>query len=814
MMDLRFHLLLLLSQRKYNVKPRQQRTRCNLQVQEAPRTSNLRFADALLHIPKFASTFKSLLSNKEKLFELENTPLTENCSAVLLKTLLKKLGDPRIFLIPCDFHGLESCMALADLAGIAEDVFMQVGKLTFPADFVVIDYDSHDVVLDCCCYLSVSPTNNQLRSSSNPRQQATINNRRVTVQPIQGRHSSLAAGTSKTYTSGANGNNSGKQMIVVWYNCKGEGHIQILHEDELSFLADPWIAKAQTTQNVITHNATYQADDLDAYDSDCDDINSAKTALMANLSHYGSDDLAESRSKMILKQKDPMMSEKKVNTKPVDYAGFNQLLQDSETRFVPNTDLSAEQVFWSQNFLNSDEPNLSTRPTQVEVPKELPNVSMVNTRLKKLKHHLASFDVVVKERTTAIAITEGTWEFEHTKACFRDETIPFIKALKDLFNSFDQFFIDELCVTLETELQKDFIKRESYNKIFKQYTTLEKHCISLEVKTQLEHEIFQRDNSFSQQSVPSFDQLFEINELNSQSQEKDIIIKKLKERIKSLSGNIKKEKIKQELEEIETINIELDHRVTKLIVENEHLKRTYKQLYDSIKSSCIRSKEQCDDLIKQVNIKSAKNSDFNARLREKFLVITALKDTLSKIKGKAVVYEAVILHPIDPELLKIDVAPLASKLRNNRTAHYDYLKHTQEETTTLREIVKHERSLNLLNTSLDYAIVPELDSLINEASIASIVSRMLRILSYLRLTFYYRRRRSSRNRGSWICSSTLSCIPFRSSFGLVIVLPGRVPKPKDEVESGVDEPELGKPKLDKLVLDKLEVGFDLGKDYA
>nr|GFB38260.1 hypothetical protein [Tanacetum cinerariifolium]GFB41882.1 hypothetical protein [Tanacetum cinerariifolium] len=235
--------------------------------------------------------------------------------------------------------------------------------------------------------------------------------------------------------------------------------------------------------------------------------------------------------------------------------------------------------------MNSKEPNLSTRPTQVEVPKELPKVSMVNTSLKKLKHHLASFNVVVKERTTATAITEGTWGFEHTKACFRDEIIPFVKALKDLFNSFDQVLIDELskvqnvfhqmeqaveqhhveskrfqvrmnkvlnenerlleqviskdvvnivvtatvnnayepmhacerCVKLKTELQKDFIKRESYDKLFKQYTTLEKHCISLEVDTQLEQEIFQRDNSFSQQSVLSFDQVFEINKLNAQS---------------------------------------------------------------------------------------------------------------------------------------------------------------------------------------------------------------------------------------------------------------------------------------------------------
>ncbi|GJY68085.1 hypothetical protein Tco_0471067 [Tanacetum coccineum] len=58
------------------------------------------------------------------------------------------------------------------------------------------------------------------------------------------------------------------------------------------------------------------------------------------------------------------------------------------------------------------------------------------------------------------------------------------------------------------------------------------------------------------------------------------------------------DKIKKDLEEIETINIELDHRVSKLIAENEHLKQTYKQLYDSIKPARIRSKEQCDDLLK------------------------------------------------------------------------------------------------------------------------------------------------------------------------------------------------------------------------
>ncbi|GJZ95322.1 reverse transcriptase domain-containing protein [Tanacetum coccineum] len=139
---------------------------------------DISFTDALLHMPKFASTFKSLLSNKEKLFELAKTPLNKNCPAVLLKNLLEKLGDPGKFLIRCDFSELDECLALADLGasinlmplsvwkqlslpkltstriileladrsvkhpvGVAEDVFVKVGKFYSLADFVVVDYD-------------------------------------------------------------------------------------------------------------------------------------------------------------------------------------------------------------------------------------------------------------------------------------------------------------------------------------------------------------------------------------------------------------------------------------------------------------------------------------------------------------------------------------------------------------------------------------------------------------------------------------------------------------------------------------------------
>ncbi|GKA61969.1 reverse transcriptase domain-containing protein [Tanacetum coccineum] len=137
----------------------------------------LSFADALLHMPKFAPMFRKLLNDKDKMIELTKTPVNENCSAVILKKFPEKLGDPGRFLIPCDFPEMNECLALADLGasinlmplsiwkelslpaltktrmileladrtistptGIAEDVFVKVGTFFFPADFVVVDY--------------------------------------------------------------------------------------------------------------------------------------------------------------------------------------------------------------------------------------------------------------------------------------------------------------------------------------------------------------------------------------------------------------------------------------------------------------------------------------------------------------------------------------------------------------------------------------------------------------------------------------------------------------------------------------------------
>ncbi|GJW18704.1 retrovirus-related pol polyprotein from transposon TNT 1-94 [Tanacetum coccineum] len=161
-------------------------------------------------------------------------------------------------------------------------------------------------------------TNNQLRTSSNLRNQATIQDTRVTMQQVQERQGQSYVGTSyKGNATSSWGNNAGGQAKVVkCYNCQSEGHMarqctqpkrprnavwfkekailseaqefnQILDEEQLAFHADPGIPVGQAAQTTIPNTAAFQTEDLDAYDSDCDDVSNAKAILMDNLSNYG-----------------------------------------------------------------------------------------------------------------------------------------------------------------------------------------------------------------------------------------------------------------------------------------------------------------------------------------------------------------------------------------------------------------------------------------------------------------------------------------------------------------------------------------------
>ncbi|GKF59374.1 retrovirus-related pol polyprotein from transposon TNT 1-94, partial [Tanacetum coccineum] len=167
-------------------------------------------------------------------------------------------------------------------------------------------------------------TNNQLRTSSNPRNQATIQDGRVTMQQVQRRQGQSYSGTGYKSNATSSGGNkaSGHARVVKCYNCQGKGHMarqciqpkrtsnaswykdkamlaeaqeagQILDEEQLAFLADSGVLYGQALQTLIPNNAAFQTEDLDTYDSDCDDISNAKVVLMENISNYGSDVISE-----------------------------------------------------------------------------------------------------------------------------------------------------------------------------------------------------------------------------------------------------------------------------------------------------------------------------------------------------------------------------------------------------------------------------------------------------------------------------------------------------------------------------------------
>nr|GFB77435.1 hypothetical protein [Tanacetum cinerariifolium] len=187
---------------------------------------------------------------------------------------------------------------------------------------------------------------------------------------------------------------------------------------------------------------------------------------------------------------------------------------------------------------------------------------------------------------------------------------------KELFN---QCLIDEVTEVQNIFKQIELAVEQHYAEKTKFQTKMENvlqendrlltHALSVEIVNTVLHynvkfDYLNRDTVSSLESALTFAELFKINDLKAQVQAKDTVILKLKEKLNSFSGDVKERKVKREVEEIETLNLELDHKVTKLAAENEHLKQTYKH---------------CDDLINKVNLKSVEVSDLNASLQEKLL---------------------------------------------------------------------------------------------------------------------------------------------------------------------------------------------------
>ncbi|GKF88394.1 hypothetical protein Tco_0259271, partial [Tanacetum coccineum] len=152
--------------------------------------------------------------------------------------------------------------------------------------------------------------------------------------------------------------------------------------------------------------------------------------------------------------------------------------------------LFAEQAFWL-SLLNpkSEQLDIIKKLVEIEVPKELPKVNLVKTSFQKLKNHLASFDEVVKVRTTPDAITKGSWGFEHTNKVFKEEVIPFINSLRASSKDFENGLQSEL-----NEVKTVFNKMEAtvdQCSVDKKYFDIQKKELSLDNDRLLDYIICQ-----------------------------------------------------------------------------------------------------------------------------------------------------------------------------------------------------------------------------------------------------------------------------------------------------------------------------------
>ncbi|GKC52041.1 hypothetical protein Tco_1074786 [Tanacetum coccineum] len=324
-------------------------------------------------------------------------------------------------------------------------------------------------------------------------------------------------------------------------------------------------------------------------------------------------------------------------------------------------------------------------PVKVEAPSELPKVSLVNESLKKLKFHLAKFDSVVKIRTTTDDLTEGEWGFEHTKTVFINEIIPFLKSLKDIFNVFDKDLLNEV-----TEVQTVFNQMETAI----QQCSVNKQCFEIVKK-----ELF-LENDRLLQKIMSQDVLLSVmNSITLNGESVNMNMQRSKSRDKCFNLDVELSKTQNEYNDLLKSYSQLEKHCISL------------ELSIQLNQEIFHKDKSCDNQNDLEIPDYFENDDLKAQLQDKDTKICKLKELIKSMrennKEEKVNHDISELETINEELensvaklisenkrlcmFKLDLDSLAPRLLQNREAHIDYLKDTQEQANILREIVKQAK---------------------------------------------------------------------------------------------------------------------------
>ncbi|GJW03905.1 retrovirus-related pol polyprotein from transposon TNT 1-94 [Tanacetum coccineum] len=505
------------------------------------------------------------------------------------------------------------------------------------------------------------------------------------LEQFHGRQNSYAAGTSRTRanTSETGRTYSSQQRIVKCFNCQGEGHMarqcpkpkrkrdatwfrekvllveaqgngKVLIEEELEFLADPGI-----TEDLYSQSSSYGQ--LSSYGSDVlfevaiynntnnDMLNKSVQEMPYSEPYHfveHSENEIHSDSNIILYSKYLIESQtaavQDTNSSAQHDAlilfvfeqlsnQLNRLSKDFGKRFIPQRELSVEQAL--HPIINQS----ASSPVKIEAPRKLPKMEVV---VQQYHIDKQCFEIQKKQflfendRLLDQFISQDIMNIVVNSSVDPNTSVN-VNSYVAMIESVNYVEICNKCLKLEAELikQHNMVEKDEYNRLSKRFSKLEQHCISLEIAIQLNKEIFQKNNTSVNQTEPSFDQLFKLNNLKAELQAKDTKIKKLKAHIKRVNETSTSESVKKDLDETETINIELEHR-------------------------------------------------------EKVFVITTLKNDLRKLKRKDKVDNAAQMSnatTMAPGMYKLDPIILAPQVKNNRESHEYYLKHTMEQAAILRE---------------------------------------------------------------------------------------------------------------------------------
>nr|GEV39193.1 hypothetical protein [Tanacetum cinerariifolium] len=393
----------------------------------------------------------------------------------------------------------------------------------------------------------------------------------------------------------------GHDMVRWWCREKAGAYGKIVYSAKKAKNATLFKEKLMLAE---AQEAAFKTEDLDAYDSDCDDSSSAKAVLMANLSRYDLEVLSEvpyfdSYLNNVINQ----------DVQEIQYSEQTHIddFQDNEIHSDSNIIPYSQYLQESQNVVIHD--------TYSFAPNDLLVLSLVD----QMADHVAHLD----KENQANRMEETLILEEESRSKMLDK--------------------QNYPISIEKRIKISPIYYSKLNKINEDFG---KHFVT-QKELSAEQAFWLKHSSFFETPVMSHTPL----------------------RIEAPS-----ELSKKDIDEIETMNIEPEHSVEKLLLENEnlrkereHLKSVYKDQFDSIRKTRVQSKEHCDSVIAQINAKSVKNSDLNAQLQEKVFAITALKNELRKLKEKNVVDTAVSIPnaTIAPGMIKLDIEPISHRLNNN-----------------------------------------------------------------------------------------------------------------------------------------------------